>query len=68
MHLEKGVNQSVLDLHQLATDKSDAHLCEFLELNYWHEQVKFIKELECHLTNMRKMWAPEDSVAEYFFD
>uniref|UniRef100_A0A8C8Y1V1 Ferritin n=1 Tax=Panthera leo TaxID=9689 RepID=A0A8C8Y1V1_PANLE len=25
-HLEKSLNQSLLDLHQLATDKNDAHL------------------------------------------
>ncbi|XP_039079026.1 ferritin heavy chain-like [Hyaena hyaena] len=44
-HLEKTVNQSLLNLHQLATDKKDAHLCCFLESNYLYKQVKAIKKL-----------------------
>ncbi|EMP27167.1 LON peptidase N-terminal domain and RING finger protein 2, partial [Chelonia mydas] len=31
LHLEKNVNQSLLDLHKLATDKNDPHLCDFIE-------------------------------------
>ncbi|XP_038259602.1 ferritin heavy chain-like [Dermochelys coriacea] len=29
LHLEKNVNQSLLDLHKLVTDKNDPHLCDF---------------------------------------
>ncbi|KAL2768866.1 ferritin heavy polypeptide-like 17 [Daubentonia madagascariensis] len=67
-HLEKSVNQSLLELHQLATDKGDAQLCDFLESHYLHEQVKTIKELGDHLTNLRKMGAPDTGLAEYLFD
>uniref|UniRef100_A0A671G4I6 Ferritin n=1 Tax=Rhinolophus ferrumequinum TaxID=59479 RepID=A0A671G4I6_RHIFE len=28
LHLERSVNQSLLDLHQLATENKDAHLCQ----------------------------------------
>ncbi|NWX08138.1 FRIH protein, partial [Caloenas nicobarica] len=31
LHLEKNVNQSLLELHKLATEKNDAHLCDFIE-------------------------------------
>lgn len=31
LYLEKSVNQSLLNLHHLATSKKDAHLCDFLE-------------------------------------
>ncbi|EMP30212.1 Ferritin heavy chain [Chelonia mydas] len=31
LHLEKNVNQSLLDLHKLATDKNDPHLCDFIK-------------------------------------
>ncbi|CAM5167462.1 unnamed protein product [Eretmochelys imbricata] len=31
LHLEKNVNQSLLDLNKLATDKNDPHLCDFIE-------------------------------------
>nr|KAF6437634.1 hypothetical protein HJG59_005349 [Molossus molossus] len=68
LHLEKNVNQSLLDLHKLATDKNDPHLCDFLETHYLNEQVKSIKELGDHVTNLRRMGAPEAGMAEYLFD
>ncbi|CAM4638053.1 unnamed protein product [Lepidochelys kempii] len=33
LHLEKNVNQSLLDLHKLANDKNDPHLCDFNDLH-----------------------------------
>ena len=68
LHLEKCVNQSLLDLHKLATDSSDAHLCDFLETGYLDQQVKFIKELGDHVSNLSNVGSPEGSLAEYFFD
>ncbi|XP_054571892.1 ferritin heavy chain-like [Eptesicus fuscus] len=68
MLLAKRVNQSLLNLHNLAIDKKDAHLCEFLESHCLHEQVEFIKELGDHITQLRKMGAPESGLAEYLFD
>uniref|UniRef100_A0A2K5Z4J1 Ferritin n=1 Tax=Mandrillus leucophaeus TaxID=9568 RepID=A0A2K5Z4J1_MANLE len=55
LHLEKNVNRSLLELHKLATDKNDPHLCDFIETHYLNEQVKAIKELGDHVTNLRKM-------------
>ncbi|CAD7687944.1 unnamed protein product [Nyctereutes procyonoides] len=46
LHLEKSVNPSLLELHKLATDKNDPHLCDFIETHYLNEQVKSIKELD----------------------
>ncbi|KAI5939387.1 ferritin heavy chain [Manis javanica] len=66
--LEKWVNHSLLDLHRLATDKGDAHLCDFLERHYLHQQVRSIKELGDHISILRKMGAPEAGLAEYLFD
>ncbi|XP_048660908.1 ferritin heavy chain-like [Marmota marmota marmota] len=68
LHLEKSVNQSLLELHKLATDKNDPHLCDFIETHYLNEQVKSIKELGDHVTNLRKTGAPESGMAEYLFD
>uniref|UniRef100_A0A2I2YWV6 Ferritin n=1 Tax=Gorilla gorilla gorilla TaxID=9595 RepID=A0A2I2YWV6_GORGO len=59
LHLEKNVNRSLLELHKLATDKNDPHLCDFIETHYLNEQVKAIKELGDHVTNLHKMGAPE---------
>ncbi|XP_048205299.1 ferritin heavy chain-like [Perognathus longimembris pacificus] len=68
LHLEKSVNQSLLELHKLATDKNDPHLCDFIETHYLNEQVKSIKELGDHVTNLCKMGAPESGMVEYLFD
>merc|ERR1712037_428953 len=43
LELEKTVNQSLLDLHKVAGDKGDGHLCDFLESEYLAEQVEGIK-------------------------
>ncbi|XP_004477750.1 ferritin, mitochondrial [Dasypus novemcinctus] len=66
--LEKNVNQSLLELHTLASDKGDPHLCDFLETHYLNEQVKSIKELGDHIHNLVKMGAPDSGLAEYLFD
>uniref|UniRef100_A0A8D1SJF9 Ferritin n=1 Tax=Sus scrofa TaxID=9823 RepID=A0A8D1SJF9_PIG len=68
LHLEKRVHQSLLDLHRLATHKSDAQLCHFLKSRYLDQQVEFIKELGDHVTTLHRMGAPEDNTAEYLFD
>ncbi|XP_036689856.1 ferritin heavy chain-like, partial [Balaenoptera musculus] len=68
LHLEKSVNLSLLELHKLATDKNNPHLYDFIETHYLNEEVKAIKELGDHVTNLRKMGAPESGLAEYLFD
>nr|XP_004670699.1 ferritin heavy polypeptide-like 17 [Jaculus jaculus] len=67
-HLEKTINQSLLDLHHLATEKGNGHLCDFLKCYCLHQQVEIIKEMGSYLTNLRQMGAPEDRMAEYLFD
>ncbi|CAI9180316.1 unnamed protein product [Rangifer tarandus platyrhynchus] len=64
LHLEKSVSQSLLDLHHLATDGSNAHLCHFLEMCHLDQQLEFIEELGDHLTSMRKMRSWEGGLVE----
>ena len=66
--LERNVNQSLLELHKLATEKNDPHLCDFIETHYLNEQVEAIKELGDHVTSLCKMGAPGSGMAEYLFD
>uniref|UniRef100_G3PS46 Ferritin n=1 Tax=Gasterosteus aculeatus aculeatus TaxID=481459 RepID=G3PS46_GASAC len=66
--LEKSVNQSLLDLHKVCSDHADPHLCDFIETHYLDEQVKSIKELGDWVTNLRRMGAPQNGLAEYLFD
>ncbi|XP_053114541.1 uncharacterized protein LOC128328507 isoform X2 [Hemicordylus capensis] len=68
LQLEKKVNMALLDLHKLAMEKGDPHLCDFLESEYLEEQVKAIKQLEDHLTNLRHLGVPQSGMGEYLFD
>ncbi|XP_047656864.1 ferritin, middle subunit isoform X2 [Tachysurus fulvidraco] len=68
LKLEKTVNQALLDLHKLALDNGDAHMCDFLETHYLNEQVEAMKKLGDHITNLTKMDATKDRMAEYLFD
>ncbi|KAL0993597.1 hypothetical protein UPYG_G00110280 [Umbra pygmaea] len=68
LQLEKTVNQALLDLHKIATDKVDPHLCDFLETHYLNEQVETIKKLGDYINNLTKMDANNNKMAEYLFD
>nr|6I9P_A Chain A, Ferritin, middle subunit [Aquarana catesbeiana]6I9T_A Chain A, Ferritin, middle subunit [Aquarana catesbeiana]6IAF_A Chain A, Ferritin, middle subunit [Aquarana catesbeiana]6IAJ_A Chain A, Ferritin, middle subunit [Aquarana catesbeiana] len=68
LQLEKTVNQALLDLHKLATDKVDPHLCDFLESEYLEEQVKDIKRIGDFITNLKRLGLPENGMGEYLFD
>lgn len=67
-HLEMTINQSLLNLHELAKGKGDAHLCNFLKQHCLEEQVSVLKKMGVYLTNLRQMGALEHSLAEYLFD
>uniref|UniRef100_A0A8D2AYK7 Ferritin n=1 Tax=Sciurus vulgaris TaxID=55149 RepID=A0A8D2AYK7_SCIVU len=68
LHLEKSVNQSLLELHKLATDKNDPHGGDFIDTYCLNEQVKSIKELGDHVTSLHQAGAPEPGMIEYPFD
>lgn len=67
MLLAKRVNQSLLSLHQLATEKKDGHLRRFLD-DYLHEEVNYIKELGDHINVLRSIGAPDSGLAVYLFE
>ncbi|KAM5291056.1 ferritin heavy chain-like [Glossophaga mutica] len=67
LQMERMVNQSLLNLFHLATIKNDAHLCDFLEHHHLRQDVRFIRNLAASVSNLRKLGAPEDSLAEYLF-
>ncbi|XP_029441602.1 ferritin heavy chain B-like [Rhinatrema bivittatum] len=68
LQLEKTVNQALLDLHKLAMDRSDPHLCDFLENEYLEEKVKAIKKLGDYITNLKLLGVPQNGMGEYLFD
>ncbi|KAL6476610.1 hypothetical protein MHYP_G00151090 [Metynnis hypsauchen] len=64
LQLEKNMDQAVLDLHRIATEEGDPHLCDFLVSHYLNEQVEMIKKLGDHITNFTKMDAGNNRMAE----
>uniref|UniRef100_A0A8C8RD59 Ferritin n=1 Tax=Pelusios castaneus TaxID=367368 RepID=A0A8C8RD59_9SAUR len=68
LQLEKTVNQALLDMHKLAAEQNDPHLCDFLKSDYLEEQVKAIKQLGDHLTNLKHLTVPQNGMGEYLFD
>ncbi|XP_077170181.1 ferritin light chain, oocyte isoform-like [Paroedura picta] len=68
LQLEKNVNKALLDLHQIASRHVDPHMCDFLETHYLDEEVKLIKKLGDHVTNLKRVRAGEDGLGEYLFD
>jgi ferritin heavy chain len=65
LDLEKQVNESLLDIHKIASEKNDPQMCDFLETHYLEEQVKAIKELSDHITNLERNGL---GLGEYLFD
>lgn len=65
LELEKRVNQSLLELHGLASTHNDPHLMDFLETEFLTEQVNAIKELADHVTNLERV---AEGLGVYIFD
>jgi len=63
--LEKSVNQALLDLHKVADSHNDAQMTDFIEGEYLQEQVKAIKEIGDHITNLKRVGS---GLGEYMFD
>ncbi|XP_034879460.1 ferritin light chain-like [Mirounga leonina] len=66
--LEKNLNEALLDLHDLASTHADAHVCDFLESHFLGEEVKTIKKMGDHLTNLRRLSCPQAGLGEYLFE
>jgi len=65
LQLEKTVNQSLLDLHKLASEANDPNMCDFIENTYLQEQVESIKQLSGFVANLKRVGP---GLGEYIFD
>merc|ERR1712215_613625 len=54
LELEKTVNESILNMHQMADSHGDAQMTDFLEGTFLKEQVEAIKEIEDLMTKMNR--------------
>ncbi|XP_029441354.1 ferritin light chain, oocyte isoform-like [Rhinatrema bivittatum] len=68
LKLERTLNQALLDLHKVAMDHADPHMCDFLESHFLDKEVKLIKKLGDHRTNLARLKAAEVGMGEYLFD
>ena len=66
--LEKNLSQALLDLHGLASAQGDPHICDFLENHFLDEEVKLIKKMGDHLTNLCRLAGPQAGLDEYLFE
>ncbi|XP_004483948.2 ferritin light chain-like [Dasypus novemcinctus] len=66
--LEKTLNQADLDLHALGSTNTDHHLCDFLENHFLGEEVKLIKKIGDHLTNLRRLAGLQAGLGDYLFE
>ncbi|XP_037685008.1 ferritin light chain-like [Choloepus didactylus] len=66
--LERGLNTDLLKLHALGSANTDPHLCDFLENHFLDEEVKLIKKIGDHLTNLRRLGVPQERLGEYLFE
>lgn len=65
LQLERDVNESLLNIHQLAAKHNDPHLTDFLEEEFLDEQVQSIKEVSNHITNLTRVGP---GLGEFQFD
>ncbi|EHB16665.1 Ferritin light chain [Heterocephalus glaber] len=65
--LEKNLNQALLDLHALGSAKTDPHLCDFLANHFLDEEMKLIKKIGDHLTNVHRLAGPQAGLGKYLF-
>jgi len=63
--LEKKVNESLLNMHAVASDNNDAYLCDFLESNFLDEQVEASFKLSKMIVNLKRCG---DALGLYQFD
>nr|KAF6320509.1 hypothetical protein mPipKuh1_005266 [Pipistrellus kuhlii] len=66
--LEKSLNQAFLELHALASSRADPHVCDFLENHFLDDEVRRIKKMGNHLTNILRLASPQAGLGEYLFE
>ena len=65
LHLQKEVTQTLLEMHQLATSKSDVHLTHFIEDECLDKQIESIRQLGDMITQLKRAGL---GLGEHIFD
>lgn len=65
LSLERNVNQTLIDLHKVASNHNDAHLTDFLEGEFLDEQVESIKQISGYIAQLKRVGP---GLGEHMFD
>ncbi|KAI6171496.1 Ferritin [Aphelenchoides bicaudatus] len=65
LKLEKFNNESLLSLHNVASEANDATCCDFLEDKFLREQTESIEEIAKIVTNLKRVGK---GLGEFMFD
>ena len=65
---EKNLSQALWDLHGLGSARADPHICDLLENHFLDEEVKLIKKMGDHLTNLHRLAGLQAGLGKYVFE
>ncbi|KAG5854683.1 ferritin, lower subunit-like [Anguilla rostrata] len=69
LEYQKSLNQSLLELHNMANSHTDPHLCDFLEQDFLSDSHDVIKQLGDYVGSLTRLTsATQGSMGEYLFD
>ncbi|KAJ8364292.1 hypothetical protein SKAU_G00131230 [Synaphobranchus kaupii] len=70
LEYQKSLNQSLLELHHMANNHTDPHLCDFLEQHFLSDSHDAIKQLGDYVGSLTRLTssAANGSMGEYLFD
>ena len=68
LSLEKLNNDKLCELHRVAEDAGDAHMCDFLEGTMMDPQVQSVREVSEMVATLLRMGPPGDGMAAWHFD
>jgi len=65
LEMEKNINKTLLDLHNIAEKHTDSQLCNWVEDHFLNESVEMIKKLSDYVTNLARAGS---GLGEFMFD
>lgn len=65
LECEKSLNQSFLQLHDVAEKNQDSHMVHFLEDYFLDQQVAWIRKIGCYIAQLKRVGT---GIGEYVFD
>lgn len=65
LELEKGHYKGLMKCHEIAEKNGDKEMMSFIENEFLHEEIEFIKKLGDHISNLKRVGK---GLGEYQFD